>query len=80
MEMYPFFNCDEPRRPRRDAPAAVLMNNLLKPHCPAVPRRGPEAGENHINDFHDLGVNLMVHARFYKVKNSNPNPVFFLGF
>jgi len=68
MEIYPFYNCDERRRPRRDAPAAVLMNNLLKPHYPAVPRRGPDAGENHKNDFHDLGVNLMVHARFNRAK------------
>jgi len=37
--------CDERCRPRRDAPAADQELNLLKiPPCPAVPRRGPEAG------------------------------------
>jgi hypothetical protein len=29
-----FYHCDERRRPRRDAPAAVLMTNLLKQSCP----------------------------------------------
>ncbi len=41
--------CDEPRRPRRGAPAAdqSLKAYSLTPHCPAVPRRGPEAGSPH---------------------------------
>ena len=37
---------DERRRPRRDAPAAdqVETNKNVETFLPAVPRRGPEAG------------------------------------
>ena len=37
---------DERRRPRRGAPAAVqVTKKMLKPSCPAVRRRGLEAGD-----------------------------------
>jgi len=28
-------------------PRRINDGNLQKPHCPAVPRRGPEAGDPH---------------------------------
>jgi len=41
--------------------------NLIAPPCL---KRGPEAGENHKIDFHGLGVNIMVHARFNRADYS----------
>ena len=43
---------DDCRRPRWGAPAAVLVNENKKNPCPAVPRRGPEAGVHQVEyDF-----------------------------
>ena len=50
--------CDERRRPE-GRPAAASITVLIKQSeiCPAVPRRGPEAGSPHICDIHGSGVN-----------------------
>jgi len=40
--------------PQTDAPAAVLVTTNIKTPCPAVPRRGPEAGEHHKQNFSNL--------------------------
>ena len=48
---------DDCRRPRWGAPAAVLVNENKKNPCPAVPRRGPEAGVHQVEyDFHGSDV------------------------
>jgi len=43
------------------------------PHCPAVPRRGPEAGDppeiSWFNDFHGLGANTLFMPVSTKQKN-----------
>ena len=39
-----YFHAMNAAAPKRDAPAAVLVTKKMKPRCPAVPRRGPEAG------------------------------------
>jgi hypothetical protein len=44
MEVPSFTTAMNATASKRDAPAAVLMTNLLKPPCPAVTRKGPEAG------------------------------------
>ncbi len=44
--------------PEGTPPRRINDGNLLKPPCPAVPQRGPEAGGYHnIMDFHTSGVN-----------------------
>ena len=60
--LYLLIICDEPRRPRRGAPAADQCCIYLQtPHCPAVPRRGPEAGFPPeiawFNNFHNSNAN-----------------------
>jgi hypothetical protein len=54
------------RRPRRGAPATAFMNGsfAIPVICPAVPRRGPDAGNPHekhdlFSDFHRCGMNLL---------------------
>ncbi len=56
-----------PAAPEGAPPRRINDGNLLKPPCPAVPRRGPEAGNHRtIMDFHCLGVN----ARSYTFQQS----------
>jgi len=58
--------------PKRDAPAAVHDGwkkiERDKPNCPAVPRRGPEAGSfvnvNHFSDFPNSGINPISSCPF----------------
>jgi hypothetical protein len=65
--LYLVIICDEPRSPRRGAPAAdkCLYIYLQIPHCPAVPRSGPDAGNSPeitwFNDFHGSGVNSRLY-------------------
>jgi hypothetical protein len=66
--LYLVIMCDEPRRPRRGAPAAdwCLCVYVQTPHCPAVPWRGHEAGNppeiTGFNDFHGSGANSRSRA------------------
>ena len=40
------YHCDERRRPKTGRPRGGLSDKkMLKPSCPAVPRRGLEAGD-----------------------------------
>jgi len=60
-----------PAAPDGAPPRRINDENLLKPPCPAVPRRGPEAGDHrNIMDFHCSGVNsrscLFQQCRFFK--------------
>jgi hypothetical protein len=40
--------------PQTDAAAAVLVIPNIETPCPAVPRRGPDAGEHHKQNFSNL--------------------------
>jgi len=47
-----------PAAPEGTPPRRINDGNVLKSPCPAVPRRGPEAGNHRIiMDFHVSGVN-----------------------
>jgi hypothetical protein len=78
--LYLFIMCDEPRRPRRGAPAADQDQYVYvqTPHCPAVPRRGPEAGDPPeialLNDFHSLGANSRS-CPFLKKMSNHPSGI-----
>jgi hypothetical protein len=44
--------------PEGSPPRRISNKQFKKNHCPAVPRRGPEAGFNRIHyDFHGSGMN-----------------------
>jgi len=52
-----------PAAPEGAPPRRINDGNLLKSPCPAVPRRGPEAGNHRtIMDFHASGVNSRSYA------------------
>ena len=63
--------CDERRRPE-GRPAAALITVLMNPViCPAVPRRGPEAGSTRVCNFHRSGVNLQSSCPFLQSRKNN---------
>jgi hypothetical protein len=66
--------------PEGTPPRRINDGNLLKLPCPAVPRRGPEAGDpRNIIDFHCSGVNSRscLFLQSQKMVNYQKNPEFF---
>ena len=50
-------------------PRRIDDQKIKKTPCPAVPRRGPEAGVLRIHyDFHGSCVNQSIHVCFYRAR------------
>jgi hypothetical protein len=58
METLILLSAINPAAPDGAPPRRINDGNLQNPPCPAVPRRGPEAGDpRNIMDFHASGAN-----------------------
>ena len=66
--------CDDRRRTKKGCPRGDLVTENEKPPCPAVPQRGPEAEENHKNDFYGSGVNSRSFLFLIELKNGHEHP------
>jgi len=68
--------------PQTDTPAAVLVRTNIETPCPAVPRRGPEAGEHHKQNFsnlsypHETAIHLFYHPAGGKPECGTPYGLF----
>jgi small nuclear ribonucleoprotein (snRNP)-like protein len=67
--------------PEGTPPRRIKSKKFQTPSCPAVPRRGPEAGNHHkitgLNDFFGLGETIPVHSRSFPFQQFIFSFVFF---
>jgi hypothetical protein len=62
--------------PERTPPRRINDGNLLQLPCPAVPRRGPEAGDpRNSMDFHGYGMNQFGSCAFQQSLKKNERTI-----